>query len=395
MKRTFLLCIVAISVAACVSNNPPSNAYDPASDVSPIQVSSRLRPVALSESKLPVDTALVMAAVANMIRGEAANIGGLQVAPGIDLAEPGVPLENFGLVNLTLLDRTETEVVKGTEWETRNVATLDFGLGPFRALMIVDATSTVSARGVVLERASVRALSPAQPRTVAWFVPKKEFQAAIEGDQAMPVWDLMDLAASMSVPVDAGRPALKGDYQAVAFVLDRLEPGDAVKGWVSGKPLEEPGWGGSVNASEGVGFPIVMVNAGAALNAAADEKYVHVGWTPADVSRTGGAAKTVRIGRFSTIGATFKTAAAQPAPEARPDTPIASGTRQLNIKVKSDATVVQRRLIELGYLKGKADGAFGKGSRAALAKFRDDAGLGIDGDWDLETQQELFRESGL
>ena len=164
---------------------------------------------------------------------------------------------------------------------------------------------------------------------------------------------------------------------------------------MSGKPLEEPGWGGSVNASEGVGFPIVMVDAGAALNAAADEKYVHVGWTPADVSRTGGAAKTVRIGRFSTIGATFKTAAAQPAPEARPDTPIASGTRQLNIKVKSDATVVQRRLIELGYLKGKADGAFGKGSRAALAKFRDDAGLGIDGDWDLETQQAAAAGDGM
>ena len=67
------------------------------------------------------------------------------------------------------------------------------------ALVLVDATSTVSASGVVLERASVRSLSPAQPRTVAWFVPKKEFQAAIEGDKAMPVWDLMDLAASMSV----------------------------------------------------------------------------------------------------------------------------------------------------------------------------------------------------
>ena len=396
MKRTLPLCIVAISLAACVSNNPQSNAYDPASDVSPIQVSSRLRPVALSESKLPADTALVMAAVANMVRGETVNVGGLRVAPGIDLAEPGVPLENFGLVNMTLLDRTETEVVKGTEWETRNVATLDFGLGPFRALMIVDATSTVSARGVVLERASVRALSPAQPRTVAWFVPKKEFQAAIEADQPMPVWDLMDLVASMSVPVGAGKPVLKGDYQAVTFVLDRLEPGDTVKGWASRKPVDEPGWAGSVDANAGVGFPIAIIDSGVALNDAAEERYVHVSWIPADIARTGGTSKNVPIGRFSTIGATFKTAVAvQSVPEAKGRSPIASGARELNVKVKADATIIQQRLIELGYLKGKADGAFGKGSRAALAKFRDDSGLGVDGAWDMETQQELFRDTDL
>ncbi len=399
MKKTLLLCAMTLLAAGCVTNGPKSGAYDPASDVSPIKVSSKLRPVALDDSKLPADTALVMAAAVHLIRGEAPNISGLTVAPGVNLAEPGVPLENFNFVNLTILDRTENETVKGKTWETRNTATLTFALGPFRALMLVEATSTVSASGIVLERASIRSLSPAQPQTVAWFVPKKEFQKAIEGDKAMPVWDLMELAASMSVPVGIGKPAQKGDYQAVVFVLERLEPGDTVKGWMSAKPVDEPGWVGTLSANDGVGFPVLMVDAGVPLNEVSEERYVHVGWKPADVSRTGGATKNVPIGRFSTIGAVFKTAAASVATQS-PATkavggPIASGERELNIKVKADAVIVQRRLIDLGYLKGKADGAFGKGSRAALGKFREDAGLGGEGNWDLATQQELFKDSKL
>ena len=397
MKKTLLLYVMALLAAGCVSNGPKSGAYDPASDVSPIKVSAKLRPVPLDDSKLPADTALVMAGVVQLIRGEAANVSGLTVASSVNLTEPGVPLENFSFVNLTILDRTENETVKGKTWETRNTAVLTFALGPFSALMLVDTTSTISASGVVLERASVRSLSPAQPRSVAWFVPKKEFQAAIEGDQAMPVWDVMALAASMSVPVGAGKPVQKGDHQAVVFVLDRLESGDTVKGWTSGKPVDEPSWLGTVSAKEGVGFPVLMVDAGGTLNEASEEKYVHVGWTPVDVARTGGAAKSVPIGRFSTIGATFKaaaTSAAQAAPEAKTaGGPIARGERELNIKVKTDAATVQQRLIELGYLKGKADGAFGKGSRSALGKFRKDAGLGSDATWDLTTQRVLFRDS--
>ena len=399
MKKTLLLCAMVFMSVGCVSNAPKSGAYDPASDTSPIKVSSKLRPVKLDDSKLPADTALVMAAVAQLIRGEVVNVGGLTVSPGVSLAEPGVPLESFSFVDLTILDRTESEVAKGKTWETRNTAVLSFALGPFRALMLVDATSTVSAGGVVLERASVRSLSPAQPRTLAWFVPKREFQAAIKGDKPMPVWDIMELAASMSVPVGEGKAVQKGDYQAVAFVLDRLEPGDTVKGWTSGKPIDEPGWIGPVGANEGVGFHVLMVDAGVPLNVASEEKYVHVGWTPVDVSRTGGAAKSVPIGRFSTIGATFKTSAAattQPAPEAQKlGGPIASGERELSIKAKADAAIVQRRLVDLGYLKGNADGVFGKGSRAALSKFREDAGLGGDAIWDMMTQQALFKDSGL
>jgi hypothetical protein len=61
----------------------------------------------------------------------------------------------------------------------------------------------------------------------------------------------------------------------------------------------------------------------------------------------------------------------------------------------SDAVKIQRRLADLGYYTLKVDGAFGKGSRAALKAFRQNAGLGGDSRWDLTTQKALFRGTGL
>ncbi len=399
MTRTSILLAACVAfLAGCVTTGAgDKKAYDAAADVSPIKVSAKYRPVALDMSKLPVDTALTMAALAQMIRGETPVINGLSVAPGIKVAEPGLPLESFDLVGLTVLKRSEKEVSKGKTWETRNTALLTYALGPFQALMLVDATSTVSTNGVVVERASVRSLSPAQPRTLAWFVPKKAFQAAITGDKAIPVWDLMDLANSLSVPVGGGKPAARDDYQAVVFVLDRLEPSDDVSGWVSGKPVDEPGWLGSTRSNEGVGFHVLMIDVRGPLNVLEQEQYVHVSWKPGNTGRTGRKALDVPIGRFSTAGTVLKAAtnaSANTVRSAESDTPLSSGKRLLDLKNKPDAITAQSRLIELGLMSGKADGDFGKGSRAALQRFKKERGLGENSTWDAETQKALFAGTG-
>lgn len=102
------------------------------------------------------------------------------------------------------------------------------------------------------------------------------------------------------------------------------------------------------------------------------------------------------------------TACMTDAPKASPDTPsartvaappvagpIAGGQRLLDLKVKDDATLVQRRLIDFGHLLGKADGDFGKASRAALARYKKTIGLPADAEWDTATQKALFRNSGM
>ncbi|MGD0533457.1 MAG: peptidoglycan-binding domain-containing protein [Methyloceanibacter sp.] len=55
----------------------------------------------------------------------------------------------------------------------------------------------------------------------------------------------------------------------------------------------------------------------------------------------------------------------------------------LNLSYRDDVFQVQRRLIELGFLKGfSPDGNWGPKSQQALIEFKKQAGLGGGGDWD-------------
>lgn len=55
-----------------------------------------------------------------------------------------------------------------------------------------------------------------------------------------------------------------------------------------------------------------------------------------------------------------------------------------------DVKAVQERLIELGYLNGKADGVYGKGTARAITAYQEDVGLVADGIANLATQNALF-----
>jgi DNA-binding helix-hairpin-helix protein with protein kinase domain len=65
----------------------------------------------------------------------------------------------------------------------------------------------------------------------------------------------------------------------------------------------------------------------------------------------------------------------------------------LNLSYRNDALQVQRRLVELGFLKEFVpDGNWGPRSQQALVEFRKQAGLGTGGNWDSTTQRVLFSE---
>jgi len=405
MKNMIQLLICVLLCSGCIATAPtqPERQQASASD-SPVRISSIYRTEPLGLSKLPADTALAMAGIVQLIRGEKPTVDHFTVASGIDLTEPATPLESFRLIDLTVLDRVETEMVKGTAWDSKTMAVLTFGLGPWRAMVLTEAFTTTTASGVVLQRASVRTLSPAQPRTVAWFVPKAAFNAAITGDKAWPVWDLMELANSLGTPIGQGHPPTKEPHLAVVFVLDRLEASDSVKGAVTADPAPPSWWTGFIAARAGVGFPVLTINVPEPLNLASAERFVHVSWRASDSTRTSSKAD-LPIGRFSTA-ALYPEAASQatlaaktdrilPAPSATPKNPD-NGTspRLLNYKVKNDAVTIQAQLKKTGFYAGKVDGEFGKGSQAALAKFRKSRGLADNAVWDQATQNALFDGGG-
>lgn len=76
-----------------------------------------------------------------------------------------------------------------------------------------------------------------------------------------------------------------------------------------------------------------------------------------------------------------------PEPTPTPDVhyePLAQG-------MKGDAVqAMQQRLIDLGYLKGKADGSYGGMTSAAVKAFQQATGLEPTGEADDETQRQLF-----
>ena len=61
---------------------------------------------------------------------------------------------------------------------------------------------------------------------------------------------------------------------------------------------------------------------------------------------------------------------------------------------KSDAVLdLQKRLVELGYLSGKADGAYGEKTQTAVSKAQKDFGMEENGTATPEFQVRLFSEN--
>jgi hypothetical protein len=89
-------------------------------------------------------------------------------------------------------------------------------------------------------------------------------------------------------------------------------------------------------------------------------------------------------------------AAPPPPPIAAPepiDTITASAPSLLDLGQIADAKRVQRRLTDLGFLVGPANGTWGPRSRQALRDFRAARGLGNSDTWDEKAQQALFSPS--
>jgi DNA-binding helix-hairpin-helix protein with protein kinase domain len=64
-----------------------------------------------------------------------------------------------------------------------------------------------------------------------------------------------------------------------------------------------------------------------------------------------------------------------------------------NLSEKEVAIRVQQRLIELGFLRGAADGKWGPKSKQAFARYKEQAGLDKNDTWDVATERSLFSDN--
>jgi peptidoglycan hydrolase-like protein with peptidoglycan-binding domain len=87
-----------------------------------------------------------------------------------------------------------------------------------------------------------------------------------------------------------------------------------------------------------------------------------------------------------------------PVPNTAPspvDATTALPTPPLDLGQIEDAKLVQRRLVDLGFLFGAADGNWGPRSRKALRDFRAAQHIGANDTWDEEAQEALFSTTAV
>ena len=74
--------------------------------------------------------------------------------------------------------------------------------------------------------------------------------------------------------------------------------------------------------------------------------------------------------------------------------PGVQANRLLNPSKVQDASLIQKKLAQLGYYTMKIDGLWGQGSQKALQHFQRANGLRADGKWNRETQKKLLTLAG-
>jgi hypothetical protein len=198
----------------------------------------------------------------------------------------------------------------------------------------------------------------------------------------------MTIQEPMIVDTAEACTASEGEYYILVFCKDRIYQESSLEVKVTPKPKNM----GLVTAEavylNDSGFRIAV--AGGELKLTTDEPTWYVG-VKYDIDPEPQTAPSYFVADFSNQKQvreerTLKAEAVQG--------PLSSGTRFLDPADRQDAGLIQARLKELGYYSGRIDGAFGKGSMAALNAFAAGNGLARVSRWNMEVQKALFAGTG-
>lgn len=205
----------------------------------------------------------------------------------------------------------------------------------------------------------------------------------------------------------------KNEYPATGIVDENLQAF-----LYSGKPKNSQGVKTEVKTLPPISGVKIYLNDRGALVISVQTRLKELGYYTGDISGTYDKATRSAVAAFQrksglsadgicgekTQEALFSSSALSPDATATPK-PTASPTPAPTFQIPSDTVrrgdegadvkLVQQRLIDLGYLTGKADGKFGSASQGALKKFQQKHGLKADGVAGSDTFAVLFSHSAL
>ncbi len=417
---SFLMCGLLLTGCKTISNVKSGFNDLIEEDITQLELSVPQRTL-VDSKKVPSHSRFVIAAIVEQMRDRGKRIKqvAFDKAGRHTLRDPSFNYAGFDLV---LLDIGGYRLIENTK--KRTVVRMD-GVMHFADDIGRACSNTFAVRyemrpgrAINIRESAVRHVTPAFPLVRAYFVPAgkiassrgklKTFHdfykmavdsavpmrataaeiAAREKEKELSTWQKFKKASLAEVAAD--------EYVILVFCMERLAPAAEFKVKVTaqetvhGNPLAQ-----TVYMND-AGWRIAAMGATAKLNSKADKFYVYATYEP-DQSNL---EKPILVGKFSSLKDYGDQTKAQQVAGQQGTTdgaglgPLSSGKVLLNPDNRSDAVKIQQRLADLGFYRSKVDGLFGKGSRAALAAFRQDAGLGNNGRWDLATQKTLFQGSG-
>lgn len=412
--RYMLLGLLMAVIAGCGGMRTGGSADLPTAPPFTIQPMYK---VELKDKDLPADVKLVTGAI--LLRMALSP----DVPKEVEFAPRGVhaihdetfDYGGFGLRGFDLLKyEAQSTGKKSAEVEMAAVVHLKDPLGR-RTSVVLDATYDVTPKKVTIHSSQARPVQPAFPKTVCFFVPETAIKTVPRGslssfldwyafavthavnmtpttaerDQRAK-WDTLSFTEKASAR-QANPPQR---FVILTFAMDRiLDSGELTMGFCDSPTGTMKHTEKATFLNDG-GWRIGTLGAEFALNDPEKTYYIQVKYTP-DTSQSAGTVYPALVGLFSTSKNYAAHTQHSSGLAAQPQSgPLENGARFLNPKNKDDAIVIQTRLAELGFYTAGIDGAFGKGSRAALAKYKKSAGLGDNSNWDLPTQQALFSGTG-
>lgn len=407
-SRCILLGLIIVFAAGCAGTNKGrTKAQIPSA--APFSIQPMYR-ITLADKNLPADVKLVAGTILARMALQPDIPKEIAFSPkgAHQLFDPTFDYAGFALRGFDLLKyEAESTGKKSAMVDMSGVLHLQDALDR-RTSVTVLAKYEVTTSLVTVLSSSIHPVQPAFPRIQCFFVPETALKAMPKGSLSTFLdWYAFALRNSISMtPSAAERERLaKWDtlstadksaganprqrYAILVFAMNRvLEPGSLTMGLCT-----TPGsW---LNANAGTfmnhgGWRIGVMGAEFSIDDHDQQRFVEVRYTP-DTSGTAGEPYPLMVGLFSTSKnhAPVKTQAV-----GQQRGIFESGARFLDPKNTEDAKLIQARLTELGFYQAAVDGLFGKGSRAALAKFKSSKGLGNNSNWDLPTQQSLFAGTG-
>jgi Putative peptidoglycan binding domain len=397
LRVLFIIFITAFILSACVT---PKQIVSKAGQKPPKKVVLPDR-LFTSDKSTPIDIKMISAAVINKLRKR----GNTRFVSFTQIANQNVQEKNFDYegFEVTSIDITgfEANQVKKKQVNGFFEGVLHFKDYVERRANVYFAVKYIKTpKGITIQRADTTIIPPLYPRVQAFFIPaetfnkvrKKKFKGFYD-KYAFAIGNGLDMNPNkkeideylkyQKLPVfkkiTARRNIKEAEFVVMILCLDRLSTSTKYKVEVvegASKNLMEPKY---INEK---GWPITVLSGKFVLDNWSSPFDINVFYTPVSKRRK------LLIGKFSNQKDYSPYTKTQKGA-------LSSGSVILNPSNRKDARIIQSRLSELGYYNIAIDGAFGKGSRKSLQKFKKENNLNNDSNWDIKTQKALFKGTKL